>query len=116
MAFYTNTSYEGESYDEDRLTKRIQDGAEKDEEDYNANRIQDGGEQVEDSNDITRWDIDNMFITYTSSRSKRVVPLKKNNLLFGAENVLQLPRKYSQLDQVVRMLTVPLKRLLKILK
>ena len=86
MAFYNNTSYVDETDNKKEVTETIQDGELM---------------LLEDYNDVDRWDVNSMFVTYTSIRSKRVVPLKKENFLFGAENVLQLPKKFSQLDKMV---------------
>ena len=58
-------------------------------------------ETIEACNDVNRWNMDKLFTHYKRTRSKSETRVNENNLVFGAENVLQLPKKYSELDKIV---------------
>ena len=52
-------------------------------------------------NDVDGWNMEEIFTYYKRTRSKSETQVNENNLVFGAEIVLQLPEKYSELDKIV---------------
>lgn len=56
---------------------------------------------VDACNDVNRWNMDKIITHYKRMRTKSETRVNENNLVFGAENVIQLPRKYSELDKIV---------------
>ena len=57
------------------------------------------GDIIEECNDVNKWNMDRIITKYKHSRSERKV--NGNNLMFGAENVLQLPENFSEMDKIV---------------
>ena len=67
-------------------------------------------DMIEKCNDVRRWNMEKIFTNYKLTRSKSETRVNKNNLVFGAENVLQLPKTYSEMDKIVLSKTRNLRR------
>ena len=52
---------------------------------------------TESYNDVHSWDLGNVLTKYKSMCMSDNVYVKQKNIVFGAENVLQLPPRYSHL-------------------
>ena len=65
---------------------------------------------IEECNDVHRWNMDKIWTNYKFMRSKSETRVDNNNLIFGAEKVLQLPKKYSEMDKIVLSKTINRRR------
>ena len=52
-------------------------------------------------NDVQRWNMDEIYTNYKRMRSKSETRVDNNNLIFGAENVIELPKTYSEMEKRV---------------
>ena len=65
---------------------------------------------TEECNDVHRWNLDKIFSNYKLLRSKNETRVDTDNFIFGAENVIELPKKYSKMDKIVLSKTRNIRR------
>ena len=56
---------------------------------------------TESFNDVHSWDMDRVWLKHMNSRSLDNERVAQQNVIFGADTVLELPRKFSRLEKSV---------------